>query len=82
MKSGFWESGLVSRGRRGGAVIPSLESNVYDLGVAAATRTLSDRIAVIAIEDASLENIGRLAGCPSRANRWHGSCSGSVDIEL
>jgi serine/threonine-protein kinase len=40
-------------------LIPNLERNAYDLGVAATTRTASDRIAVIAIDDASLENIGR-----------------------
>ena len=60
MKSGFWERGLVSRGRRRASdLIPNLERNAYDLGVAAITRTPSDRIAAIAIDDASLENIGR-----------------------
>jgi CHASE2 domain-containing sensor protein len=60
MKSGFWERGLVSRGRRRASdLIPNLERNAYDLGVAATTRTPSDRIAVIAIDDTSLENIGR-----------------------
>jgi len=40
-------------------LIPSLERKVYDLGVEMSTRTPSDRIAVIAIDDASIANIGR-----------------------
>ena len=44
---------------RASDLIPNLERNAYDLGVAAITRTPSDRIAAIAIDDASLENIGR-----------------------
>jgi serine/threonine-protein kinase len=44
---------------RASDLIPSLEPSAFDLGVAATTRTPSDRIGVIAIDDASLENIGR-----------------------
>jgi serine/threonine-protein kinase len=40
-------------------LIQSLERKAYDLGVQAASRTPSDRIAVIAIDDASIDNIGR-----------------------
>jgi serine/threonine-protein kinase len=42
-----------------GDLIQSLERKAYDLGVQAASRTPSDRIAVIAIDDASIANIGR-----------------------
>lgn len=40
-------------------LIQSLERKAYDLGVQSASRTPSDRIAVIAIDDASIANIGR-----------------------
>jgi len=43
----------------GGDLIQSLERKAYDLGVKAASRTPSDRIAVIAIDDQSIANIGR-----------------------
>ncbi len=42
-----------------GDLIQSLERKAYDLGVQAATRTPSERIAVIAIDDVSIANIGR-----------------------
>jgi CHASE2 domain-containing sensor protein len=42
-----------------GDLIQSLERKAYDLGVKAASRPPSDRIAVIAIDDASIANIGR-----------------------
>src|SRR6478609_8128892 len=42
-----------------GDLIQSLERKAYDLGVQAVSRTPSDRIAVIAIDDASIANIGR-----------------------
>ena len=42
-----------------GDLIQSLERKAYDLGVKAASRTPSDRIAVIAIDDQSIANIGR-----------------------
>ncbi|MDP1537631.1 MAG: serine/threonine-protein kinase [Burkholderiales bacterium] len=66
-KLGFWKAdwflGLIvvvvmlmaSRGD----LIQSLERKAYDLGVQAASRSPSDRIAVIAIDDASIANIGR-----------------------
>ena len=44
---------------RASELIPSLERKAYDLGVAATSRTPSDRIAVIAIDETSLANIGR-----------------------
>ena len=40
-------------------LIVSLERKAYDLGVTASTRTPSERVAVIAIDDASIANIGR-----------------------
>ena len=40
-------------------LIQSLERKAYDLGVKAATRTPSDKIAVIAIDDQSIANLGR-----------------------
>lgn len=42
-----------------GDLIQSLERKAYDLGVQATTRTASDRIAVIIIDDTSIANIGR-----------------------
>ena len=63
----FWKSDwflglavtLVLLVASGGDLIQSLERKAYDLGVAAAERTPSDRIAVIAIDDESIANIGR-----------------------
>ena len=43
----------------GGDLIQSLERKAYDLGVKSASRTPSDRLAVIAIDDQSIANIGR-----------------------
>ena len=40
-------------------LVASLERKAYDLGVLASSRAPSDRIAVIAIDDASIANIGR-----------------------
>jgi serine/threonine-protein kinase len=40
-------------------LLQSLERKAYDIGVRATDRTPSDRIAVIAIDDASIANIGR-----------------------
>ena len=68
MKSGFWRTdwflGVVvvlafAVFSRASDLIPSLERKAYDLGVSATDRQPSDRIAVIAIDDASLANIGR-----------------------
>jgi eukaryotic-like serine/threonine-protein kinase len=44
---------------RASDLIPSLERKAYDLGVTATSRTPSDKITVIGIDDQSLANIGR-----------------------
>jgi CHASE2 domain-containing sensor protein/tetratricopeptide (TPR) repeat protein len=67
MKSGFWKSdwflglavALLVFFAGGGDLLQSLERKAYDMGVQASSRTPSDRIAVIAIDDASIANIGR-----------------------
>ena len=43
----------------GGDLIQSLERKAYDLGVKAKSRNPSEKIAVIAIDDQSIDNIGR-----------------------
>jgi len=66
-KLGFWKAdwflglmvAVVMLIAARGDLIQSLERKAYDLGVQAATRASSDRIAVIAIDDASIANIGR-----------------------
>jgi len=66
-KRDFWRSdwflglvvALVLLALSGRDLIQSLERKAYDLGVQAATRVPSDRIAVIAIDDQSIANIGR-----------------------
>jgi len=40
-------------------LVPSLERKAYDLGVIATSRTPSDKVAVIAIDEASIRSIGR-----------------------
>jgi serine/threonine-protein kinase len=50
---------LVLFGFSGGDLVQSLERKAYDLGVLATSRPPLDRIAVIAIDDQSLANIGR-----------------------
>src|SRR6476661_2253753 len=40
-------------------LIKSLERKAYDLGVRASSRTPNERVAVIAIDDISIANIGR-----------------------
>ena len=63
----FWKSdwflglmvALVLLVASGGDLIQSLERKAYDLGVKATSRTPSDRIAVIVIDDESIANIGR-----------------------
>jgi len=47
------ETGLVKD------LVQSLEHKAYDMGVRATDRAPSDRISVIAIDDASIQNIGR-----------------------
>ncbi len=66
-KGGFWRKdwflglavALVLFFAAGTDLIQSLERKAYDLGVRATDRVPSDRIAVIAIDDASIANIGR-----------------------
>jgi len=67
MKSRFWKSdwflGLVvvvlMLFAGSSDLLQSLERKAYDMGVQASSRTPSDRIAVIAIDNASIANIGR-----------------------
>ena len=67
MKSGFWKTdwffGLVVAVLMlfagGSELLQSLERKAYDMGVKASTRTPTDRIAIIAIDKQSLDNIGR-----------------------
>ena len=67
MKSRFWKSdwflGLVVAllvfFASGSDLLQSLERKAYDMGVQASSRTPSDQIAVIAIDDQSIANIGR-----------------------
>ncbi len=67
MKSGFWMTdwflGLVvvvlMFVASGSDLLQSLERKAYDMGVQASSRTPSDKIAVIAIDDTSIANIGR-----------------------
>lgn len=67
MNKTFWKSDwflgvivtLVLLIASGGDLIQSLERKAYDVGVRAASRAPSDRIAVIAIDDQSIANIGR-----------------------
>src|SRR5256886_2239090 len=44
---------------RASDLIPSLEQKAYDLGVQSTSRLPSDKVAVIAIDDTSIANIGR-----------------------
>ncbi|HEY7674725.1 MAG TPA: CHASE2 domain-containing protein, partial [Burkholderiales bacterium] len=50
---------LVILALSGRDLIQSLERKAYDLGVQAATRVPSDQIAVLAIDESSIANIGR-----------------------
>jgi serine/threonine-protein kinase len=68
MKSAFWKTDwflgtvvvlAVLAFNRFSDLVPSLERKAYDLGVQASSRTASDKIAVIAIDDTSINNIGR-----------------------
>jgi serine/threonine-protein kinase len=66
-KANFWKSdwffglvvSIVVLGLSGGDLLQSLERKAYDLGMAMTSRVPSDRIAVIAIDEQSLGNIGR-----------------------
>ncbi|TAN54748.1 MAG: CHASE2 domain-containing protein [Betaproteobacteria bacterium] len=67
LKSRFWKSDwflgvivvLAMLFAAGSELMQSLERKAYDMGVLASSRTPSDRIAVIAIDDESIANIGR-----------------------
>jgi len=67
MKSGLWRTdwflGLVvvvlMLFAGNSDLLQSLERKAYDMGVQASSRTASDKIAVIAIDDTSIANIGR-----------------------
>jgi eukaryotic-like serine/threonine-protein kinase len=50
---------LVVLALSGRDLVQSLERKAYDLGVQTASRAPSDKIAVIAIDDQSIANIGR-----------------------
>ena len=66
-KAGFWTKdwflglavAIVLFFLGGSDLIQSLERLAYDMGVRATDRAPSDRISVIAIDDASIQNIGR-----------------------
>ena len=66
-KANFWKTdwffglvvSLVVLGFAGGELLQSLERKAYDLGMGMTSRAPSDRIAVIAIDKQSLDNIGR-----------------------
>ncbi|MDH5736391.1 MAG: CHASE2 domain-containing protein, partial [Gammaproteobacteria bacterium] len=67
MKKGFWRSdwfagltvSLVIIFLSNWGTFDGIERNAYDLGVRASVKTPSDKIAVIAIDDISIANIGR-----------------------
>jgi serine/threonine-protein kinase len=67
MKSGFWKTDwflglavvVLMLFAGGGDLLQSLERKAYDMGVQASSRAPSDKIAVIAIDDTSIANIGR-----------------------
>jgi len=68
MKAGLWETDwflgavvvlVVLVFNRSSDLIPSLEQKAYDLGVQSTSRLPSDKVAVIAIDDTSIANIGR-----------------------
>jgi len=68
MKAGLWKADwflgavvvvVVLVFNRSSDLIPSLEQKAYDLGVQSTSRVPSDKVAVIAIDDTSIANIGR-----------------------
>jgi serine/threonine-protein kinase len=67
MKGGFWKTDwflgvvvtLVILFAGNSDLIQSLESKAYDMGVKASSRNPSEKIAVIAIDKQSIDNIGR-----------------------
>ena len=66
-KSGFWKSdwfvglvvSIVVLVLGNGELLQSLERKAYDIGVGMVTRTPSAKVAVIAIDKQSIDNIGR-----------------------
>ena len=66
-KAGFWKKdwflglvvSLVLLFSGGSQLIQSLERSAYDWGVRASSRTPSDKVAIIAIDKQSIDNIGR-----------------------
>ena len=66
-KSGFWKSDwflgvvvtVLMLVANGSDLVQSLERKAYDMGVNKSSRTPSDRVAVVAIDDYSIANIGR-----------------------
>ena len=75
-KSGFWKADwflgvvvtLLVLATVSSDLVQSLERKAYDLGVKATSRTPSDKIAVIAIDKQSIDNIGRWPWPDPRAN--------------
>jgi eukaryotic-like serine/threonine-protein kinase len=68
MKAGLWKTDwflgavvvlVVLAFNRWSDLIPSLEQKAYDLGLQSTSRLPSDKVAVIAIDDTSIANIGR-----------------------
>jgi CHASE2 domain-containing sensor protein/tRNA A-37 threonylcarbamoyl transferase component Bud32 len=68
MKAGLWKTDwflgavvvlVVLVFNRSSDLIPSLEQKAYDLGAQSTSRLPSDKVAVIAIDDTSIANIGR-----------------------
>ena len=67
MKAGFWKADwflgvvvfVLVLFSGGSDLLQSLERKAYDMGVQASSRAPSDKIAVIAIDDTSIANIGR-----------------------
>jgi CHASE2 domain-containing sensor protein len=67
MKNGFWKSDwlvgllitLIFVLFANSDLIQGVERNAYDLGVRSSSRVPSDKIAVVAIDDQSIANIGR-----------------------
>src|SRR3954468_17157053 len=68
MKSAFWKTdwffglvvvAVVALFNQFSNLIANLEQKAYDLGVQTSSRAPSERVAVIAIDDASVNNIGR-----------------------
>jgi len=67
LKKAFWKSdwfaglaiSLFFLFAGGSALLQSLERKAYDIGVQSSSRNAGDRIAIIAIDDQSISNIGR-----------------------